>query len=501
MGDTVDSLKEKFEQIRDERRKNANTAERIGNAFLSLLSFSNNLDSDKFLRKDMSDSTSYLQKFFGGINIGEFIDSMVAGKGTGITPDGRIQTDRLEVRDSMTVMDLIINQIQGMESDYSFSETGKITKVDFVATDTYKLWLDKRTDYDITKFQKNDVCFSIVNTVMTGGTDFYTSWMRVVAVNKADNAITVVMYSDKDVPGGRNYTPLSGYNITRRGNSELPTDGDTNERSQSWLLSSSEGRIMFLTNVFKPILEDYNYGLVIGRLPKTKALGQIPVAENDLGVMADVIIARHFYEFDGNGRLVTKTVDRGRWSMSVAIGTEPYRYMTHGSESTVTGESYAIVEQHTVWHYGCKWGCISDKTYEEPRWNAKDWVMLEGDPNYYVEIESSGGYAFRRSNVNTVLTARVYYGNTDITSEVVATEGYDCEWLRDTGRPGDDKVWTPEYVEEEKNAVHVDNGDMHGIGAGFGIDYKTVAFVCIVTIPVGGERAEKKQITGIIKFG
>ena len=85
MGDTVDSLKEKFEQIRDERRKNANTAERIGNAFLSLLSFSNNLDSDKFLRKDMSDSTSYLQKFFGGINIGEFIDSMVAsGKSVSI---------------------------------------------------------------------------------------------------------------------------------------------------------------------------------------------------------------------------------------------------------------------------------------------------------------------------------------------------------------------------------------------------------------------------------
>lgn len=129
MGDTVDSLKEKFEQIRDERRKNANTAERIGNAFLSLLSFSNNLDSDKFLRKDMSDSTSYLQKFFGGINIGEFIDSMVAGKGTGITPDGRIQTDRLEVRDSMTVMDLIINQIHGMESDYSFLKPARLQRL------------------------------------------------------------------------------------------------------------------------------------------------------------------------------------------------------------------------------------------------------------------------------------------------------------------------------------------------------------------------------------
>lgn len=454
-----------------------------------------------FLRKDKSDSTSYLQRFLGGINIGEFVDSMLAGKGTGITSDGRIQTNRLEVRDSMTVLDLIINQIQGMESDYSFSETGRITKVDFVATATYKLWIDKRTDYDITKFQENDVCFSIINTLLTGGTDYYTSWMRVLAVNTTDNAMTVVMYSDEEVPGGRNYAPLPGYNVTRRGNSELPADSETNERSQSWLLSSSEGRIMFLTNVFKPILEDYNYGLVIGRLPKTKALEQIPVSENDLGVMADVIIAQHFYEFDGNGRLVTKTVDRGEWDMSVAISTEPYRYMTHVCESTGTGESYAIVEQHTVWHYGCKWGCISDKTLDEPRWNAKGWVMLEGDPNYYVEIESSGGYAFRRSNVDTVLTARVYYGNIDITSDVVATVGYDCEWARDTGKPGDDNVWTPEYAGDDKNAVHVDNGDVHGIGAGFGIDYKAVTFVCTVTIPAGGESMKTRKITGQIKFG
>ena len=34
-----EQLRQQFEVIRDERRKNANTAERIGNAFLSLLSY------------------------------------------------------------------------------------------------------------------------------------------------------------------------------------------------------------------------------------------------------------------------------------------------------------------------------------------------------------------------------------------------------------------------------------------------------------------------------
>lgn len=53
-----------------------------------------------FLHKDKEDGTNYLLKF------GEFIDSMVAGKGAGIFPDGRMQLSRLEVRDSLTVLDL-----------------------------------------------------------------------------------------------------------------------------------------------------------------------------------------------------------------------------------------------------------------------------------------------------------------------------------------------------------------------------------------------------------
>ena len=55
---------------------------------------------DMFLRKDQSDGTNFLLKF------GEFIDSMVSGKGAGIFPDGRMQLSRLEVRDSLTVLEL-----------------------------------------------------------------------------------------------------------------------------------------------------------------------------------------------------------------------------------------------------------------------------------------------------------------------------------------------------------------------------------------------------------
>ena len=499
MDDIREQLRQQFTQIRDERRTSANTAERIGNAFLSLLSYCN-IDTGKFLRKDVEDSTQYLIKFLAGAEFGEFIDSLLAGKGTGITSDGRIQTDRLEVRGSMTVMDLIINQLQGMEADYSFAEIGKIAQVDDLGEKTYKLWIEKRTDYDFVKLQEGDVCFSIVNTLYQGGTDYFTSWMRVLTVNMTDNALTVVLYPDSEVPGGRNFAPVAGYNVTRRGYAILPEDGSTNERSQSWILSSREGRIMFLTNVIKPILEDYNYGVVIGKLPNTAALDQIPVAKDDLGIMADVVIARKVYEFDGNGKLITKVVDRGEWSLTVAQSENPYRYMTHETTNESTGQRFVTLEQHAVWHLGCKWGCLADETTEEPKWNSTAWIMLEGDPNYYMQIESSNGYAFRRSNVSTDLTARIYYGNIEITADIMNTTGVEVEWLRDTGNVGDDNTWQPSYVDGQKNVIHVDNGNAHGVGSGFGVDYMSATFTCRVFIPVGGTSTEKRKIEGKIMF-
>ncbi len=452
-----------------------------------------------FLRKDKADATKYLLKLLGGAEFGEFVDSMLAGKGSGITADGRIQTDRLEVRGSLHVMDLIINQVQAMAAEYSFADAGKITAVEDIGGGTYRLTLDKATAFDNTTFQEDDVCFSIVNTLKAGGTEYFTSWMRVLAVNLTYNTLTVALYPDEEVPGGKNYAPVAGYNMTRRGNATVPDTeaGEVNERAQSWLLSSREGRIMFLQNVFKPMLEDWNYGIAIGRLPKTEALEQIPVAEGDLGVMADVVVARHFYEFDGNGRLITKKNDRGQWSLAVAQSDAPYRYMTHGWQNPSTGQEFVTLQQDTVYHLGCKWGCLADKTTEEPKWNSAAWAMLEGDPNYYLTLESGDGYIFRRSGVDTDLEATVYYGDIDITDDVMALAGTEVEWLRDTGRAADDKTWKPQYVGGRKSAIHIDNGDAHGVGSGFGADYREAAFTCRVFVPVGGGT---KRLETTIKF-
>ena len=448
-----------------------------------------------FLRKDKSDKTEYLLKLLAGGEFGEFVDSMIAGKGAGIFPDGRAQVERLEVRGSLSVLDLIINQIQGMESDYSFTEIGKIESVEDLGESTYRLKIEKRTDFDFMKFQENDVCFSIINTLLTGGSEYYTSWMRILATNAQENSITVVLYPDSEVPGGTNYPPLAGYNVTRRGNSTLPEAGGFNERAQSWMISSREGRIMFLANVFKPILEDYNYSISIGRFPRTKALEKLPISENETGVMAQTVIAEKFYQLDHNGDVIPNKVDRGAWSLETAQSGAPYRFVQH-ELSKPSGSEYTLLEQHTVYHLGCKWGCLKDKTTDEPKWNSPSWGLLEGDSRYSLQLSLSGGEAFVIGGVDEVISGRVFYGTIDITDDVMADDATEVEWFRNSGNVPADNLWTPEYVDGNRLAIHIDNGNQHGVGSDFGFVSKSVIFTCRVFFPVNGRLEEVDKNLG-----
>ncbi len=259
------------------------------------------IEGDKYIHKDRVDRTDYLLQF------GEFIDSLIAGKGGGIYPDGRAQFNSLEIRDSLTVLRLIINEIHAMAGDFSFSDCGAIEKVELLDDGTYRLTMEKRTDTDWTTLEENDVLCSIVNSLLIGGTDYYTSWFRPVSKNRNDNTLTVVLYPDSEVPGGKNYPPVEGYNVTRKGNAKVPDAGEApNERAQSWLISSREGRIMFLQNVFRPILEDYNYALTLGRFPNVKMIEKLPIGSTDVGVMSKIGVFEKIYEADWNGTIIPK---------------------------------------------------------------------------------------------------------------------------------------------------------------------------------------------------
>ena len=375
-----------------------------------------------FLCKDRPDRTNFLLKF------GDFIDSMIAGKGAGIYPDGRGQFERLEVRGSAVFKEVIYNRLNAQEGDTSYSENGVIESVTLESDGTYTLKLRKRWENDFTAFQEGDVVYGIVNNLFSTG-EYYTSWVRVLSKNIAANSISVLVYPDSEVPGGRNYPPTELMIITRRGNA-------INEDRQSyWYLSATTDKcLVWLEGVTKPVLEQNNYYMILGRLPNLDLFDNLPVNYKHSYIFARAGIFGELYRVDWQGLPVQELVDRGFWSAEVASSDNPY---------TNTQE-----RADTVWHYGCKWKCLMTGTADEPQYAAAGWAMLEGNPEFTIEIGSTKGWYFDIETFSTTLyiTGKLY--NRDVTDHILDA---DVSWTRDTGNVSEDNAWAVKRAGAGKN--------------------------------------------------
>lgn len=392
-----------------------------------------------FIRKDQSDGTSFLLKF------GEFIDSMIAGKGAGIFPDGRGQFEKLEVRSAMIVKELIYNRWFAQEGNVTYSESGTIERIEQLEDGTYDLYLRRRWDNDITAFKEQDVDYGSVNNLNSTG-EYYDSWFRVLSVMQAENKINVVLYPDEEVPGGKNYPPASGMVITRRGNAV------DEERQGFWYLSSYEGCICMLDGVTKPILEESNYSIIVGKLKRLELFDNLPINYQHSYVYCRGIAIQDLMRINYQGVVVVQLNDRGFWSLEVAQSDNPY---TAGKETV-----------DTVWHYGCRWKCLVNGTTDEPRYASTGWAMCEGNPNFTIDIESENGWAFDATQLQegVVFTTLAVTGelyNRDVTDSILDT---DVSWTRDTGNVSEDNAWAIKRADAGKTlTLTVDD-----LGAEFG---------------------------------
>lgn len=384
--------------------------------------------AERALSKQHPDSTDYLLKFLAGTEYGEFIDSMIAGKGAGIYPDGRGQFERLEVRGSAVFKEIIYNRLNAQEGDTSYSENGVIESVALESDGTYTLKLRKRWENDFTTFQEGDIVYGIVNNLFSTG-EYYASWMRVLSKNVPANSISVLSYPDSEVPGGKNYPPTELTIITRRGNA-------FNEDRQSyWYLSATTDKcLVWLEGVTKPVLEQNNYYMILGRLPNLDLFDNLPVNYKHSYIFARAGIFGELYRVDWQGLPVQELVDRGLWSAEVASSDNPY---------TNTQE-----RADTVWHYGCKWKCLMTGTADEPQYAAAGWAMLEGNPEFTIEIGSTKGWYFDIETFSTTLyiTSKLY--NRDVTDHILDA---DVSWTRDTGNVSEDNAWAVKRAGAGKN--------------------------------------------------
>ncbi len=417
------------------------------------------------LRKDQADSTNFLVRFLGGLEVGKAIDSLIAGSGIIMDKNGRIQAGSLELRDSLTVLELIFNRLSAQEGDYSYSESGLIESIEELSEGTCRLHLRKRHDTDFNAFSLNDIIYGSVNDLLAGGGSYRTSWMRVVETNTTDNYIDVVIYPDSEVPGGKNYPPEKLMAVTRRGNT---SDED---RQGYWYISSYEKCICMLDGVTKPILEENNYSILIGKMKNLSIFDNLPVNYRQSYIYCRGLIRQDDIRVDVEGKPVYELVDRGIWQEG-----EKYYFE---ARNEVTGRN----ETSTVYHRGSKWQCLKTGTLLEPKWNSTDWAFLEGNGEFSIGFESSNGFSFFYGLIDTVIETKFYHGTVDITGDVMSTPGTQITWSRDTGIPAEDNSWSPVFVDGQKNKVHLISSDM---GSEW-LNTRSVTFRVEAVIPQGEE--------------
>ena len=387
-----------------------------------------------FLSKDRPDQTDHLMKWLGGAEVGKTKDSLIAGTGI-LLKDGRVQADTLEARFSLIVQEVIFNRLSAMESDYSFSESGTIESVELLEDGTYRLPLRKRWENDFTALAENDVVYGMVNNLASGGGDYYTSWLRVLNVNTVSNTITAVMYPDSEVPGGKNYPPEPLMILSHRGN---PVNED---RQAYWYLSTREKCICMLDGVTKPILEENNYAIIIGKLKQLSLFDNLPINYRHSYIYCRGIAIQDLLRIDYQGTPVRSENNRGPWSAADAVDN-PYQS---------TPEVF-----DAVYHIGCKWMCLVTGTIQKPKWNATDWGQIEGNSELTLEFSSSNGYNFFAGKVNAEFTPIVYWGYNDISEDVLPG---DWSWTRNSGQVTEDNAWSVAHANNGR-ILHLTNEDM-----------------------------------------
>ena len=412
-------MRQFFEIIRDERITHANTATRIGTAFLMLLHYL--LDPDTpFIRKDREDQTNYLLKLIAGAVIGESAQIR-------LNPDGSIACGRLVVEGSAIFNELVFNHQNVLEGDTYFTDRGIIEQVEYLGNGQFRLVMRKLYDNDHVTFHVYDVLRCAMNNLDAGRT-YRTSWMRVDSVDLSANSIDVTLYDNEDVPGGMNYAPESTARVTRWGNQ---VDKD---RQQVFFISSEDGRFLFLQGVTMPILDDSNYSAFVGLPPGLDCLRNLPLNRRQPYVYARGLIVQDIIKVDYLGNPEHTARDRGQWQQDVQY--------VHGWDEEAQG-----FFTDRVWWGGCLWqAAVTAPTVgREPRFNNADWVCLIGAGNMIMELYSTGGDAFPAGKRwQTTIVAELWNAEMLLTEQEIGSQN--IIWQRISDDAAGDAAWNLQHA-------------------------------------------------------
>ena len=405
-----------------------------------------------------------LATFSGGAEFGQFIKSLYAGKGAGIDAAGNAEFESVRVRSYFECLELIINRLSAIEGDQLLTEADTIERVEDLGDNCYGLYLKSKWDGYFTAQYPGNVLKGIINTLATGSGVYYTSWLRVNSVNTAANYIEVTLYPGEETPAGTNYPPCEMMKIARWGNQTDVT------RQSCIYLSSTEGRIVRLTGVTKPIIDGTNYGASFGTLPEFLRALDLPIIEGQDYVYARGLIVQDIIRIDYQGKPIAEVVDRGQWAAGAAYYAGDLN------------EEIGVYEISDVWYMGCKWRCAKTGTTTAPAWNNTDWAMVEGNPEFSVDFEDTD-YIFDpdRFALTLKIVAKLY--NMDVTADILDNDVVWTRYSEDADgneRVASDQAWALKRAGAGKQiALTIADCDFNGYVP------KTIKFIATVTLRDG----------------
>lgn len=391
--------------------------------------------SDHYVFKNKDDvvkgiiSFEQVVKAKGGVEFGEWLEG---SNGAKIDEFGNGEVNRLKVRTSMEVNDLVINNINCVGGEFSFDVCGTIESIEENPAGGYWLTMERSDNQNVSSFRVGDIVYGYVFDLDNG--KWGMSWMLVQGINAEDNILTVVLYPDSECPGGGNYPPEAGIVISHRGNNitansitfsnPLYSDfivesshfesGYYNTRQTTYFIDSNTGRILEMMGVSSPKLIAENYACVVGTLPDG-LLSQYSFSEKLINphqpyFFGKGIVVQDIIHIDYKGIPIAHLLYRGDWSLATAQGDDPY--------------VRTAIRCDYVSHNHCLWQCNANNTTDEPSEGNGSWSIMTEDThgtfNSWSIIPSATVVTVRHADRKTVI-------NPETVTCVVHREGIDDE--------------------------------------------------------------------------
>ncbi len=407
----------------------------------------NSLD---FLSKRYSDRTPYGLSVGGTLTAEDLLQSrqFIAGlMGWRIDQKGNMEVESGVFRSFAQFAELIVNRLTAVEGDQIMTEGDTIETVTDNGDGSYTLKLHEKWDGYFTAQIEHNVIKGIYNNITQGLTPgegqqtvnnamYYTSWMNVISVDPANNEITVILYPDEETPAGKNFQPEPMMKIARWGNSGDSEDPRYLQRQQCLYLSSTEGRVVKLFRVTKPIIDAGNIAASFGTFPEFLSEMDSRIKPGDDGIYVKTIAAQTYITMDYQGRPVPTTIDRGAWM----LGERYY----DGTEQNDSGQ----YERSLVWYNGHGWLCNSGGVATAdniPAWNTTYWTHAVGDRMLHIEFNEVDSIV-DLDNPECPLSVKSTYIGDDVTR----SPSIYYDWTRKSHRNGaedtaSDALWNENH--------------------------------------------------------